>query len=525
MVSLGQSAETPREAPLQVVLRRLGNCSGFPTLSTTISDINRVVETESHSAQHLTQVILRDVSLTTTLLQVVNSATYGQYRGTIRTISKAVLILGTEAVRNAAMTLMMLAFSKGRTQEKSLQDELIGAFFAGVVSKNLCQRLGMPKSEEAVICAMCHSLGRLLVVFFLYDESQQIRALMKTGASEEQAAVQVLGITYRDLGIGVARHWNFPEKLVEGMQSLKPREIAPPGTDAERLKIAANLANDLYATALRSSPADQDASLQALSRRYSAAIKLDAKDLIEALRQGLAEIAERSATLNLAVAHSPALNTVRAWAGQPAEASSAAPPDDTATHLIKQVSTVDAIESKADALPSPQQVLSAGIRDITETLTSDFSLNDVLHMALETMYRGMGFSRTMVFIRDPRAGAMRARFGFGSGIEKLIPQCTFPLAFEPDVFHVALEKGLDIVIENTQAENVIQRIPHWHRQVLNARSFLLLPVVLKNQPAGLLYADSDRAEGIRINSEQLDLLRTLRTQVVLAFKQSGASGR
>ena len=516
----------PSENSLQAVLRRLGNCSGFPTLSTTISDINRVVDTESHSAQQLTQIILRDVSLTTTLLQVVNSVTYGQYRGSIRTISKAVLILGTEAVRNAAMTLMMLAFSKGRTQEKSLQDELIGAFFAGVVSKTLCQKLGMPRNEEAVICTMCHSLGRLLVIFFLYEESQQIRSLMKSGASEEQAAAQVLGVTYRELGIGIARHWNFPEKLVEGMQSLKAREIVPPNTETERLKIAANLANELYAIALRGSNDDRDAALLALSQRYSAAIKLDAKDLVEALRQGLKEIAERSATLNLASAHSPALNAVRAWAGEAADAPESVPTEDTATHVLKQVGgTLDAIANKESATPSAQQVLSAGIRDITETLTSDFSLNDVLHMALETMYRGMGFSRTMIFIRDPRSGSMRARFGFGAGIEKLIPQCTFPLAFEPDVFHVALDKGLDIVIENTQAENVMQRIPLWHRQVLNARSFLLLPVVLKNQPVGLLYADSDRTEGIKINSEQLDLLRTLRTQVVLAFKTGGTSSR
>jgi hypothetical protein len=59
MMSHAQPADTPRETPLQLVLRRLGNCAGFPTLSTTISDINRVVETESHSAQQLTQVILR----------------------------------------------------------------------------------------------------------------------------------------------------------------------------------------------------------------------------------------------------------------------------------------------------------------------------------------------------------------------------------------------------------------------------------------------------------------------------------
>src|SRR5688500_374756 len=143
MTSTKQSGAGERLTPLEAVLGRLRESSGFPTLSTTLSDINRSVASNSDSTRQLTQVILRDVSLTTKLLQLVNSATYGQYRGRIRTVSKAVLILGFEAVRNAAMSLMMLEFSRGRPQEKALQDELIGAFFAGVVAKPLSQRLGI----------------------------------------------------------------------------------------------------------------------------------------------------------------------------------------------------------------------------------------------------------------------------------------------------------------------------------------------------------------------------------------------
>jgi len=527
MTSTTQRTDDERATPLQVVLRRLHDSSGFPTLSTTISDINRVVASDSHSAQQLTQVILRDVSLTTKLLQVVNSAIYGQYRGRIRTVSKAVLILGGEAVRSIAMTLMMLEFSKGRPQEKSLQDDLIGAFFAGIVSKALCRRLGMPNSEEAVICSMFQSLGRLLVIFFLYEESRQVESLIATGVSVEKAAEQVLGISYRDLGVGVARHWNLPDKLVEGMQSLAASDMRPPTTDAAKLKIAANLANDLYITALRSSHADQPAALQALIKRYGAAVKLDAKALIDAIEQGLKELAERSTTLHLPTAHSQALNVIRIWTGGTASHTDAAdadgdPSDDP---LMQGVNALDALENHDGSAVNAQQVLSAGIRDVTETLTSDFALNDVLQMVLETMYRGMGFSRTMIFIRDGRLNAMRARFGFGAEIERIMPECSFPLAFAPDVFHVALDKGVDIVIENTQAANIIQRIPQWHRQVTSARSFLLLPVVLKNHAVGLLYADSDRADGIKISAEQLGLLRTLRSQAVLAFKHSGASSR
>ena len=137
MTSSAEHTDSERRAALETVLRRLRNCSGFPALSTTASDINRVVASDLHTARQLTQVILRDVSLTTRLLQVVNSAIYSQYHGRIRTVSKAVLILGCDEVRNAAMALMMLDFSKGRPQDRTLQDELIGAFFAGVVSKAL----------------------------------------------------------------------------------------------------------------------------------------------------------------------------------------------------------------------------------------------------------------------------------------------------------------------------------------------------------------------------------------------------
>src|SRR5262249_47801190 len=149
--------------PLGVVLSRLHASSGFPTLSTTISDVNRVVVSDSHSAQQITPVILRDVSLTTRLLQPVKSPVYCQFRSGIRTVSRAVLILGCEAIRNAAMALMMLEFSKGRPQEKSLQDDLVGAFFAGMLSKALCRQLGLPNAEEAVICTMCQNLGKLAV--------------------------------------------------------------------------------------------------------------------------------------------------------------------------------------------------------------------------------------------------------------------------------------------------------------------------------------------------------------------------
>ena len=52
-------------------------------------------------------------------------------------------------------------------------------------------------------------------------------------------------------------------------------------------------------------PAD---SLQALRKRYGAAVKLDSAEFLAAIEQGLKEITERSTTLDLPAAHSPTLN-------------------------------------------------------------------------------------------------------------------------------------------------------------------------------------------------------------------------
>jgi hypothetical protein len=46
------------------------------------------------------------------------------------------------------------------------------------------------------------------------------RGLIRVGRAQRSDVTQVLGISYRELGVGVARNWNLPERLVDGMQRL-----------------------------------------------------------------------------------------------------------------------------------------------------------------------------------------------------------------------------------------------------------------------------------------------------------------
>ena len=89
----------------------------------------------------------------------------------------------------------------------------------------------------------------------------------------------------------------------------------------------------------------------------------------------------------------------------------------------------------------------------------------------------------------------------------------------PDVFHLAIEKGLDLVIEDVQSPTISNKIPTWYLDSMSAQCFLLLPIMVNKKAVGLIYADMQDAKSLKISERQLSLLRTLRNQTVLAIKQ------
>lgn len=522
MAAAAEGERRKAHSTLEFLLRRMRSKNDFPALSNVISEINRIVSSDSESPNKLARVILQDFALTNKLLRLVNTVTYGQFGGNINTISKAVVILGFETVRNIAMTLILFEFMQNKAQSARLKDEVVLAIFAGLVASQLSTGEHVRDAEEAMVCSMFHNLGRMLVIFYFFEESQEVLRMVEQGANEEQAAFKVLGISYSELGLGVARTWNFPPRLLAGMRKLGGGKLRALHGDMDYLTATVNLANELCAAAATTEIGEKGKALRELSARYSAAMKVSEREMGKALDAGLDELANRAAVLGISPGNSALLQKVSRWSGHAVLSQHGKQQDemDGVASLEEVVEQQNAGESDEEgSRRSPEDILGAGIQDVTTSLVSDYSLNDVLQMVLETIYRGMGFERTIFLIRDNKQNAMTARIGFGNGVGGVIPRFKFPLSFSADVFHLSISKGADILIEDTRAQNIADKIPDWYRDSVNAPCFMLLPVMVKDKPIGLFYADMAEANGLNISKQQLSLLRTLRNQAVLAIKQ------
>ena len=88
-----------------------------------------------------------------------------------------------------------------------------------------------------------------------------------------------------------------------------------------------------------------------------------------------------------------------------------------------------------------------------------------------------------------------------------------------DLFAWLSAKGADLLVSDSKT--VIGRLPTWYRENINAPTFLLLPLMVKGKPIGLIYADKGKAGEIVLGEGDLALLRALRDQAAAAFANTG----
>jgi hypothetical protein len=408
-----------------------------------------------------------------------------------------------------------------------LKEQFLCALMAGQLASELTLQAG--QSEQSYLGALLHNLGRLLTEFYLPEEARAIRDELRPHAARlggtvptpEQASQRVLGLGFQQLGIGVARTWGLPETL---QHCMRTPEGDPPSrrVDAagERLRWLARACNEMAEAALRAD--GSGATPETLAARYAGALGVAPRQITQAFEASRRKVRELADAMGLRLeSDSPARRLI-----EPASISAAtvvvhntAPAADAATLVMPP-----RVETVPPALP-PTDVLNAGIQDVTNTLAQEsFRLNEVLRMILETMYRALGFRCVVFALKDPKSGILTGRFGLGDGASALAAQFSVPLhsdaAKAQDLLAAVCHKGVDTLIADAAAANVASRLPAWLRRQPQAQTFLLLPLMMKGSTFALIYADRAQAGSIAAGEKELSLLRTLRNQAVMAFRQA-----
>jgi eukaryotic-like serine/threonine-protein kinase len=531
---------------LEFLLRRMRHKSDFPALSSSVMRIQRVASSEHENLNSLSQEVLKDVALTNKLLRMVNTAHFSQAgSGGVNTVSRAVALVGFAGIRNMALSLVLLERMHDKSHAQQLKEEFLRSLMAGHLAGELSHLAR--DAEEVFIGALFQNLGRLLTEFYFPEEAVQIRTLVKPAASrsanlapapdEAVASARVLGISFEELGIGVAKSWGLPDSLRHCMRKPAGEPPARPlERGAERQRWVAAAANEVADLLLACEPDEAAQRIGAIAERHAKALGTSPASLRAAAGKARERLVQMAEAMSIVLA--PASPARRLLAPAAQDTAPAPEPDSLAGHGLHATRAAEPVDldlvGDAPTLVVAQQrpreevsqLLSAGIQDITNSMVADgFKLNEVLRMVLETMLRALHFQRVIFCLRDPKTEMLTGRFGLGERASEVAAVFKVPLKVAPgakaDLFTAVCLKAADTLITDASVPAIAGRLPPWHAEKAGAPAFLLLPMALKGAPFALIYADKAQPGAIELDEKELNLLRTLRNQAVMAFRQAG----
>lgn len=485
----------------------------LPALGSAVAQVVRMASSGDEAVGELARFILSDVALTQKILRLANTATCrGSTTTPVTTISRAIFLLGFDMIITSATAMLLVERLSDRRHASLVRKELAESLYASAIARLLSRRAFFKDAEEAAVAALFTNVGRILVASHDHISYQEIATLQeKQKLSASQSALHVIGCSFDALAATVLREWQIPESTIGAALASIPGKPRPVRTRQDWLQQAVQFSTEVSSISALE-PAMQAEATSRLLARFGDNLHVDAGQLSEWMARAEQE------TRELMMQMEPVME-------QPSQGQGHA---DATASLLHEMSLGpapgDAIRITS-RFPSGKPVnardlLLAGVQDITQMMSSgQAKASDLMLTVLETLCHSMGFRFAAACLLDASTGTYRARLTIGDDHAAKRQGMDFPSGSGHDLFHLSLENDVDLLIADAHEPKIRALLPAWHLKTFaDARSFMVLPLVVQRRKIGLFYADRVVPAPEGVPPDETSLIKTLKGQVLTALQ-------
>jgi HD-like signal output (HDOD) protein len=197
---------------MKAIERILENVRDLPTLPTVYLALSEVIADPRSTAQDVSKIVSVDLASASRVLRLANSVLYG-FPGQIDTITRAVVVLGFEEVRNLVLaTSVMDLFSKRDLAfDFRPVDFWAHSLGVGIATRIIGRTCQLHDEENLFLAGILHDIGKLL--FFEFAEKEFNRALDQANKCQQplrETEMEILGMDHAQGGRLLVENWNLP---------------------------------------------------------------------------------------------------------------------------------------------------------------------------------------------------------------------------------------------------------------------------------------------------------------------------
>jgi diguanylate cyclase (GGDEF)-like protein len=192
----------------------LAESTRLPTMPTVAADLLSITEWEDVDFNEVATLISKDVSLTSKVLRVVNSAFYGFPRE-ISTISQALVVLGARATRSLTLSFSILAaVPRKRTSQFDYPAFWTRSLNTAIAAREFALIVGLRAEEEAFLSGLLQNVGVMALAHCVPQVYARAVAKAKDKlAPSVEDEKEHLGMDHVEVARLLFERWNVPPSL------------------------------------------------------------------------------------------------------------------------------------------------------------------------------------------------------------------------------------------------------------------------------------------------------------------------
>ena len=452
---------------LQSWIERL-NEAELPALAAVVQDLHRLAQHEKSSVKQLADVLLRDASLTSKVLRIANSVYYNPSQETIRTISRAIVLIGFNNVRQIGMSVSLIDGLLGSAPRDQLQELLARSFHAAVQARNMAGYVLTRHDEEIFIAGLLYHLGELAFWGCGGDQADRLASILsQPGVDSDEAVQEVLGTSFRQLTQGLVKSWNL----------------------GDILSLVHNSAN-------RHDPAVRAVSLGArISEAALLGWESPEMEKLVAEMAGFTGVSTEEAMQQVLASADEAVKVVATFGAS--QLGRLIPNTDPEQIRLQQE------ERKARLLQPDLLVLQQALQDLGLMVVRRGDVGSILDTLLKGLHQGAGLERVLLVVLADNHSCFRPKRVVGEGTQAWLDDFVLPAnqSEQPHIFSYVLRNKEPLWMGVPASYNLNELVTLPIRQRLGQGMFFIAPLMAGTREIGVVYADS-RVSGRALTHEQ-----------------------
>jgi HD-like signal output (HDOD) protein len=519
-----QSRDEPNGSPenLENYLKKISDSPMFPAFSANIRELLGILEDPYYPVYEVSRVVLRDVSLTTQILKLVNSIFFQARHHQVHTISSAVMLMGFELVRDLAVGLMLFENFKQSASLDRVKQLMFMSFLMGLAAQELSPKGQRANGEELFLTALLYNFGELAAAYYFPEEYRRVLDLTREGhPSKADAVLQVFHFSLDDLGQSLLKTWNFPDTLRVRLAELKQVGWELPGPAGQRRRFFKGI--DELSQALLN-PATSPEKLEKLKDRMARQLGLQPEVMAQSMGVCLHHLQELAGILSLNVEDLglsfPPLKKAEIQPLGKSDPEAAAPVPPGQPLAPQSPEPFGAPDQEMLRLNFLLQIME----EINQAVATRVPIHRVIMMILEGIYQGIGFDRVAFCMVDPQRTWITGRFGMGEGVDALLPLLKVPFASKTNPFSLSLAHCQEYLVgpEDGPGDDSFLGEEFWRDS--GAQLVLVSPILIDAAPIGVIYLERRQRE-TTLSAQDRQRLHSFRDLAVIALRLSSQRGQ